>query len=154
MQEDLMNLNNIEKHNQKLQARSAEHEHYNKQLIKFHIQQAETHKCYNCDKSEHLVRDCKKSQWQRKEVAMMNSVIMHDQLSWTACYNNDCFVHISSKDRAEWWLQKLKKRHSTDYITMSESKKLAILEKVVRNNSDKIKKTDTCRTQKIDTAEA
>ncbi len=37
---------------------------------------------------------------------------------------------------------------------MSESKRLAILEKVVRNNSDKIEKIDTCKTQKIDTAEA
>jgi len=63
-------------------------------------------------------------------------------------------VHISSKDEAEWWLQKLKKRHSTDYVMMSELKRLAILEKVVRNNSDKIEEIDTCRTQKIDTAEA
>ncbi len=63
-------------------------------------------------------------------------------------------MHISSKDEAEWWLQKLKKRHSTDYVMMSELKRLAILEKVVRNNSDKIEEIDTCRTQKIDTAEA
>ena len=62
-------------------------------------------------------------------------------------------MYISSKDEAEWWSQKLKKRHSTDYITMSELKRLAILKKVVRNNSDEIEETDTCRTQKIDTAE-
>ncbi len=37
---------------------------------------------------------------------------------------------------------------------MSKLKRLAILEKVVRNNLDKIEKTDICRTQKIDTAEA
>jgi len=36
MQEDLMNLNNIEKYDQKLWARSAEHEHYNRQFIKSH----------------------------------------------------------------------------------------------------------------------
>jgi len=36
---------------------------------------------------------------------------------------------------------------------MSELKRLAILEKVVRNNSDKIEEIDICRTQKIDTAE-
>ncbi len=73
-----MNLNNIKKHNQKLQARSVKHEHYNRWLIKSHTQWVETCKCYNCDKSEHLARDCKKSQQQRKEVAMMNSVIMHN----------------------------------------------------------------------------
>jgi len=37
---------------------------------------------------------------------------------------------------------------------MSKSKKLAILEKVVRDNSDKIEETDIHKIQKIDTAEA
>jgi len=37
---------------------------------------------------------------------------------------------------------------------MNESKRFAILEKVVRDNSDEIEETDTCRIQKIDTAEA
>jgi len=37
---------------------------------------------------------------------------------------------------------------------MSELKRLVILEKVVRDNSDKIEEINTCRTQKIDTAEA
>jgi len=37
---------------------------------------------------------------------------------------------------------------------MSELKRLVILEKVVRDNSDKIEETDTYRTQKIDTVEA
>ncbi len=37
---------------------------------------------------------------------------------------------------------------------MSELKRLIILEKVVRDNSDKIEEIDIYRTQKIDTAEA
>jgi len=37
---------------------------------------------------------------------------------------------------------------------MSELKRLIILEKVVRNNSNNIEETDICRIQKIDTAEA
>jgi len=37
---------------------------------------------------------------------------------------------------------------------MSKLKKLTILKKVVRNNSDKIEEIDIYRTQKIDTAEA
>ncbi len=149
-----MNLNNIEKCNQKSQARSVKHECYNRQFTKSYTQWAETHECYNCDKFRHLVRNCKKPQWQRKEVATANSVIMHNQLSWTACYNDNCFMHISSKDRAEWWSQKLKKRHNTDYVMMSKLKRLVILEKVVRDNSDKIEEIDIHRTQKIGTAEA
>jgi len=63
-------------------------------------------------------------------------------------------VYISSKDKAEWWSQKLKKRHSIDYVMMSELKRLIILKKVVRDNSDKIEEIDICRTQKIDIVEA
>ncbi len=63
-------------------------------------------------------------------------------------------MHISSKDKAEWWSQKLKKRHSTDYIMMNELKRLTILEKVVKDNLNKIEEIDICRTQKIDIAEA
>jgi len=37
---------------------------------------------------------------------------------------------------------------------MSKLKRLAILEKVVRDNLDKIEETNIYRTQKIDTAEA
>ena len=37
---------------------------------------------------------------------------------------------------------------------MSELKELATLEKVVRNDINKIKEADTCRTQKEDIAEA
>ncbi len=63
-------------------------------------------------------------------------------------------MYISSKDRVRWWSQKLKKRHSIDYVMMSELKRLIILKKVVRDNSDKIEEIDICRTQKIDIVEA
>jgi len=36
---------------------------------------------------------------------------------------------------------------------MSKSKRLTILEKVVEDNSDKIKEIDICRTHKIDIVE-
>jgi len=62
-------------------------------------------------------------------------------------------VHISSKDKAEWWLQKFKKRYNTDHIIMSELKRLAILEKIVKDNINEIEEIDIYKIQKKDTAE-
>jgi hypothetical protein len=48
----------------------------------------------------------------REEVAATNTCIVHNALSWTVCYNNMCWTHMSSKDKAEWYSQKLKKQNS------------------------------------------
>ncbi len=101
---------------------------------------AETHECYNCEKLKHLARTCKKPQQERKEVATTDTRVVHDALSWTACYNNMCWTHMSSKDKVKWYSQKLKKKQNS-YDTTGWLKKLAILEKA------KIKETDTQGTQ-------
>ncbi len=101
---------------------------------------AETHKCYNCEKLKHLARTCKKPQQERKEVAAMNTCIVHNTLSWTVCYDNMCWTHMSSKDKAKWYSQKLKKKQNS-YNMTGQLKRLAILKKV------EIKETDTHRTQ-------
>ncbi len=61
-------------------------------------------------------------------------------------------MHISSKDEVRWWLQQLKKDWS-DYIIMNELKELAMLEKVIRNDLNKIEEIDTYNIWKEDTAE-
>jgi len=53
----------------------------------------ENQKWYNCEVTEHLVRNCKKSHCKRKELVTMNKRIVHDQLSWTVCYNDMCWTH-------------------------------------------------------------
>ncbi len=100
----------------------------------------ETCKCYNCEKLKHLARTCKKPQWERKEVAAMNTHIVHNTLSWTVCYNNMCWTHMSSKDEAEWYSQKLKKKQN-GYNTTGWLKGLAILKKA------EIKENNTHKTQ-------
>jgi len=135
---DPMNLNAIEKHHE--QQSWVKQEWCMSKLYKPQSWWAETHECYNCEKLKHLARTCKKSQWERKEVAATNTCIVHDILSWTACYNNMCWTHMSSKDRVEWYSQKLKKEQNS-YNTTGQSKRLAILKKV------EIKETDTHRTQ-------
>ncbi len=51
-----------------------------------------------------------------------------------------CWTHMSSKDRAEWYSQILKKRQNS-YNTTGQSKRLIILKKA------EIKETDTHETQ-------
>jgi len=135
---DSMNLNTIEKHYE--QQPQVKQEQCISKLYKSQPQQAETHKCYNCEKPEHLARTCKKPQQKRKEVTAMNTHIVHNALSWTVCYNDMCWTHMSSKDEAKWYSQKLKKKWN-NYNTTGQLKKLAILKKA------EIKETNTHETQ-------
>jgi len=70
----------------------------------------------------------------------MNTHVVHDALSWTVCYNNMCWTHMSSKDKVRWYSQKPKKEQN-GYNTKGQSKRLTILKKT------EIKETDTHRTQ-------
>ncbi len=70
----------------------------------------------------------------------MNTHVVHDTLSWTVCYDNMCWTHMSSKDKVKWYSQKLKKEQN-GYDTTGQSKKLAILKKA------EIKETNTHETQ-------
>ncbi len=133
-----MNLDTIEKHCE--QQSQVKQEQCMSKLYKPQHWWAETYKCYNCEKLKHLARTCKKSQWERKEVAAMNTCIVHDTLSWTVCYDNMCWTHMSSKDEVKWYSQKPKKEQNSYDIT-GQSKKLTILKKV------KIKEINTHRTQ-------
>jgi len=56
--DDPMNLNTIEKHHE--QQPQVKQEWCMSKLYKPQSQWAETHKCYNCEKPEHLARTCKK----------------------------------------------------------------------------------------------
>jgi len=135
---DSINLNAIKKHCE--QQSQVKQEQCMSKLYKPQSWWAETHECYNCEKLKHLARTCKKPQWERKEVAAMNTHIVHNALSWTVCYNDMCWTHMSSKDKARWYSQKLKKRQN-GYNMTGQPKGLAILKKV------KIKETDTHETQ-------
>ncbi len=135
---DPMNLDTIEKHCE--QQPQVKQEQCMSKPYKPQLWWAETRKCYNCEKPEHLARTCKKPQRERKEVAATDTHIVHNTLSWTVCYNNMCWTHMSSKDRVKWYSQKLKKKQNS-YNTTGWLKKLAILKKV------KIKETNTCETQ-------
>jgi len=109
-------------------------------LYKSQSQWAKTCECYNCEKSKHFARICKKSQWKKKEVVTTNTCIVHDALSWTVCYDDMCWTHMSSKDKVKWYSQKLKKEQN-NYNTTDQLKKLIILKKA------EIEEINTYKTQ-------
>ena len=56
---------------------------------------------------------------------------MHNCLSWTVCYNDNCFVYISSKDKLNDDYRS--KRYNNNYIIISKLKELVILEKDIES---------------------
>ena len=64
-------------------------------------------KCYNCEKSEHLSKQCKKSCNDKKK---MIAATLHNSLNWTACQNNMCRVYMNDKNKVRWYSQKWQKK--------------------------------------------
>ena len=60
-------------------------------------------KCYNCEKSEHLSWQCKKSCNDEKKTI---ATTLHNSLNWTAYQNDMCRVYMNDKDKVRWYSQK------------------------------------------------
>ena len=84
--------------------------------------QKETRKCYNCEKISHLAKACRgkkqanatqfkkkeKKKREPKEDKQLNATQTkakpdHATLSWTGCYDNDCYIHLSAKQGLGWF---------------------------------------------------
>ena len=83
-----------------------------------------TRKCYNCKKIGHLAKACRskkqanatqskrkrKKKRELKEDKQLNATQTkskpdHAMLSWTGCYDNDCYIHLSDKQGLGWFLK-------------------------------------------------
>ena len=73
--------------------------------------------CYSCEKTKHLKRNCsiKKAieiieHWLKitKKVSQEQNQ-EHATLSWSICYIDNCFIHLSNKKETRWYLKQSKK---------------------------------------------
>ena len=70
-------------------------------------------KCYNCDRTGHLARDCRQPKKQKQALAttgkaqkkgqLASTQVDHAMMSWTACYDDGCKTHRSDKDGSGWY---------------------------------------------------
>ncbi|KAK2730653.1 reverse transcriptase domain protein [Colletotrichum kahawae] len=67
-------------------------------------------KCYNCEKMGYIAKDCrqpKKLSWkpvpERTKQVSMATKTPHASLSWTGCYNDECFTYRSDKEATGHW---------------------------------------------------
>lgn len=78
--------------------------------------------CLYCGKPGHRARECKASRQQLNAIQgepkgalrrRTPETTPHNTLSWTACYDDKCYIHMSDKDGAGWYPKKPKKFEKT-----------------------------------------
>ena len=89
------------------------------------LKQTKNIKCYNCEKKRHKKKNCKTSTLDALKVlkstakhvkidkdlnVLVNIWVSRSHMSWTACYDDDCFVHKSDKEESEWYSKKSRKK--------------------------------------------
>ena len=90
------------------------------------LHQKETRKCYNCKKIGHLAKACrgkkqanaiqskKKKEKKKRDpekdkqlnATQTKAKSNHAMLSWTGCYDDNCYIYFSDKQGSGWFLKR------------------------------------------------
>ena len=96
------------------------------------LKRAKNISCFKCEKKSHKKRDCKDIQTLETLNELSNAIETfsedlklesltdkHVKLSWTACYDDDCRIHISEKESSKWYSKKSRKKRTKYLIKVS-----------------------------------
>lgn len=111
--------------------------------------------CYTCEKLEHFLRKCTQNRYkdksksynkQGKSFAAVERTERdkHNNLSWTACYEDNCVTHVSDKEGSEWYSKPSRKnrlfatthRQSEAHDENNDEKSYIMIEKSIIPDSE------------------
>ena len=64
-----------------------------------------------------------RSKLHRQDAILTKSRREHAKLNWTDCYNDDCIIYISDKEKAEWFSKRVEKQRRQEKARQKTLKK-------------------------------
>ena len=81
--------------------------------------------CYACGKKGHMARDCRSNNKVQRQQFNVTEIkekdVPHECMSWIACYDDGCLIHLSEKQGSGWFPQQRRGREGFNKELDNES---------------------------------